>query len=62
MTKAELGQCAVQLRALLEEIDGGRLDASTGQITYLRGALDAVEMVAQRRPLVSARSGGREQS
>jgi hypothetical protein len=49
MPAPELESCANQLRAVLGLIEAGELEASTGQITYLRGALETIEFLLQPR-------------
>jgi hypothetical protein len=49
MTRADVEAGARSLRALLGEVDAGRIDASWREVAHLRGAVDALELVARTR-------------
>jgi hypothetical protein len=59
MKQTDVQACAEQLRALLDEIDADRLDASPVQVAYMRGALEALETMRRQAKTQAGRRTGR---
>jgi hypothetical protein len=49
MRKADVEASARSLRALLGEVDAGRIDATPREVAHLRGVVDALALVVRTR-------------
>ena len=47
----DTGEAAAAVRRVLAAVDGGEVEATSGERAYLAGALDVLEQIPARTPL-----------